>query len=61
MAIRIIEDEDIYLTPEEQRRFQQEYEDFCQGAYRPPSFEEFVKQKKKFKEENKKFPLEFLG
>lgn len=51
MAIKIIKEEDIYLTQEESRRLRRDYDSFCSYHVSPPSFESFCKNRKKLWEE----------
>lgn len=41
--IKIVPEQDIYLTEDEHRKYRRAYEDFCRHAVSPPSFEAFVR------------------
>jgi hypothetical protein len=43
MAIKIIDEPDIHLTPSEVNRLSKEWEKVCSMNVRPPTFEEFVR------------------
>lgn len=46
MAIKIIDEPDIYLTAAENERLLRDWERMCQYTLDPPSFESYVRSKK---------------
>ncbi len=51
MAIRIIKQSDIYLTPSELRRYQDEYNrTYSMYAGEPPTLEDFIRSKKAYED-----------
>ncbi len=45
MSIKIIPDDDIYISQAQSRQYHQEYKQLCMYMVDPPSFEEFIQQK----------------
>lgn len=46
MAIKIIDEPDIYLTAGEHARLQREWQKACAYTVNPPTFEDFVRRSK---------------